>query len=187
MALPKRIAAAAAGIAMLAMPAVSLAQSAPEADLISLLRQVITLQSQLISLLTQRLGEAGGISDLITAASFPEASGSQAFGASSGLFASVAPSCFLYALPPSVPLGATSTLTWSSQGAFAASISPLSGAGLSGSRDVSPAATTIYDALFTGFGGSTRCSATVTVLPSAAVSQTQAATSSAATSSPNGS
>jgi hypothetical protein len=68
---------------------------------------------------------------------------------------------------PSVELGQTATLTWTTSNASSVSISPAIGAvGTSGSTTVTPSATTSYTLTATGKTGSpVSSSATVTVLP----------------------
>lgn len=77
-----------------------------------------------------------------------------------------APSVSLSANPPAVDAGKCTTLFWSSENASGASIDQGIGeAGKSGSRQVCPAATTLYTISATGEGGSRTASTTVTVNP----------------------
>ncbi|MDA8179048.1 MAG: OmpA family protein [Desulfobacteria bacterium] len=77
-----------------------------------------------------------------------------------------APSVSLSANPPAVDAGKCTTLFWSSENASAASIDQgIGNAGKSGSRQVCPAATTLYTISATGEGGSATASTTVTVNP----------------------
>jgi len=77
-----------------------------------------------------------------------------------------APAVSLSANPPAVDAGKCTTLFWSSENANRASIDPGIGeVGKSGSRQVCPAATTLYTIHATGEGGSGTASTTVTVKP----------------------
>ena len=77
-----------------------------------------------------------------------------------------APSVSLSANPPSVVEGKCTTLFWSSENASGASIGQgIGNVEKSGSRQVCPAATTLYTISATGEGGSTAASTTVTVNP----------------------
>lgn len=75
-----------------------------------------------------------------------------------------APTCTLSANPTSVTQGSASTLTFSSTNATSGTIDNGVGAvSTSGTKSVSPLATTLYTATFTGTGGTVTCSATVAV------------------------
>ena len=75
-----------------------------------------------------------------------------------------APTLTLSASPASINAGGSSTLTWSSTNATSVSINQSIGVvATSGSRSVSPSATTTYTATATGPGGSATATATVTV------------------------
>jgi outer membrane protein OmpA-like peptidoglycan-associated protein len=77
-----------------------------------------------------------------------------------------APTVSLSANPPAVDAGKCTTLFWSSENASGASIDQgIGGVGKSGSRQVCPAATTLYTINATGEGGSKTASTTVTVNP----------------------
>lgn len=69
------------------------------------------------------------------------------------------------ATPPSIPLGQSSTLSWTTSGATSLSIDqgvgPVSGTGVS----VSPGSTTTYTLTARGLGGNSTAAATVTVQP----------------------
>ena len=67
------------------------------------------------------------------------------------------------ATPPSINAGQSSTLQWSVQNADSVSISSLGTVPASGTRSVSPAATTVYTLTATNKSGSTTRTATVTV------------------------
>ena len=76
------------------------------------------------------------------------------------------PACTLTASPDSISSGGSSTLTWTSANATSASmdnsvgsLTPVAG----GTVSVSPTNTTTYIATFTGPGGSTTCTALVTI------------------------
>ncbi len=76
------------------------------------------------------------------------------------------PMCELSAKPLTIELGATSTLSWTSENVTSGSLDQ--GIGtivLDGSLDVSPAATTKYTATFSGPYGSVTCDETITVVP----------------------
>ena len=78
----------------------------------------------------------------------------------------VAPTVSLSANPPAVDAGKCTTLFWSSENASGASIDQgIGDVGKSGSRQVCPAATTLYTISATGEGGSKTASTTVTVKP----------------------
>ena len=78
----------------------------------------------------------------------------------------VAPTVSLSANPPAVDPGKCTTLFWSSENANGASIDRgIGDVGKSGSRQVCPAATTLYTINATGEGGSKTASTTVTVNP----------------------
>jgi OOP family OmpA-OmpF porin len=78
----------------------------------------------------------------------------------------VAPTVSLSANPPAVDAGKCTTLFWSSENASGASIDQgIGGVGKSGSRQVCPAATTLYTINATGEGGTQTASTTVTVNP----------------------
>ena len=75
-----------------------------------------------------------------------------------------APTASLTANPTSIPLGNSSTLTWSSTNATSCSgFGFNTGGATSGSLAVSPASTTTYTVSCTGAGGTTDANATVTV------------------------
>jgi len=77
-----------------------------------------------------------------------------------------APAVSLSANPPAIDAGKCTTLFWSSENASGASIDQGIGAvGKSGSRQVCPAATTLYTISATGEGGSGSASTKVTVNP----------------------
>jgi len=79
------------------------------------------------------------------------------------------PSVSLSANPPAVDAGKCTTLFWSSENASGASIDQgIGDVGKSGSRQVCPAATTIYTVSAAGEGGSKTASTTVTVNPAPA-------------------
>lgn len=75
------------------------------------------------------------------------------------------PTCTMSASPASITAGGTSTLTFSSTNATGGTIDQAVGAiGTSGTKAVTPAATTTYTATFTGTNGATgTCAATITV------------------------
>lgn len=78
----------------------------------------------------------------------------------------MAPTVSLSANPPAVDAGKCTTLFWSSENASGASIDQgIGGVGKSGSRQVCPAATTLYTINATGEGGTQTASTTVTVNP----------------------
>jgi phospholipase C len=79
----------------------------------------------------------------------------------------------LVAEPATIPAGQSATLTWDSQNAASVSISNCAAcSGLSGSAQVTPAATTTYTATATDSGGATRtASATITVVPAGGLNQ----------------
>jgi len=74
-----------------------------------------------------------------------------------------APSVTLSANPTSISPGASSTLSWTSSNATSVSIPGVGTFGATGSKSVTPSATTTYTATATGAGGSATSSATVTV------------------------
>ena len=77
------------------------------------------------------------------------------------------PTCTLTPNPASITSGGSSSLAWTSQNATSISINQGIGTVTpvaSGSRSVSPAATTAYTATVTGPGGTNTCSGTVTVI-----------------------
>ena len=77
-----------------------------------------------------------------------------------------APAVSLSANPPAIDAGKCTTLFWSSENASGASIDQgIGGVGKSGSRQVCPAATTLYTISATGEGGSGSASTKVTVNP----------------------
>jgi len=77
-----------------------------------------------------------------------------------------APTVSLSANPPAVDPGKCTTLFWSSENASGASIDQgIGGVAKSGSRQVCPAATTLYTISAPGEGGSAAASTTVTVNP----------------------
>lgn len=76
------------------------------------------------------------------------------------------PTVSLSANPPAVDAGKCTTLFWSSENASGASVDQgIGNVGKSGSRQVCPAATTLYTISATGEGGSKTASTTVTVKP----------------------
>ena len=78
----------------------------------------------------------------------------------------LAPTVSLSANPPAVDAGKCTTLFWSSENASGASVDQgIGNVGKSGSRQVCPAATTLYTISATGEGGSKTASTTVTVKP----------------------
>ncbi|MDO8514576.1 MAG: peptidoglycan-binding protein, partial [bacterium] len=88
-----------------------------------------------------------------------------------------APICSLTASPSSITAGQSSTLTWSTTNASSASINQSVGTvTTSGSRAVSPSATTQYTLTATGAGGTATCAETVTVAPLIQVAQWESGT-----------
>ncbi|HVS32034.1 MAG TPA: hypothetical protein VMS98_11325 [Thermoanaerobaculia bacterium] len=80
--------------------------------------------------------------------------------------AQIPPSISFSASPAAITPGQSSTLSWTVQDATSVSISPGIGpVATSGSRAVTPAATTTYTLTATGPGGTRTATATVTVLP----------------------
>jgi hypothetical protein len=79
-------------------------------------------------------------------------------------FTQQTPTCSLSANPSTINLEQKSTLSWTSANATGGSISPgIGSVGPSGQTTVMPSQTTTYTGTFTGPGGVTACSTTVTV------------------------
>ena len=76
-----------------------------------------------------------------------------------------APTCTLGASPTAIPLGATSTLSWTTTNADTVSIDQGIGsvATSSGTQDVAPTSDTTYTLTATGSGGTVTCTAPITI------------------------
>ena len=74
------------------------------------------------------------------------------------------PTCTLTATPSVVEKGGTSNLKWTSRNAIGGTITSVGSVGPSGIQGVIPTKTTEYVGIFTGAGGSTRCSVVVSVV-----------------------
>jgi len=77
--------------------------------------------------------------------------------------AALSPTASLSASPGAIRMGQTTTLTWSTQNAASVSIMGIGTVTTSGSKAVSPSATTSYVLTATGTGGTTQSSVTITV------------------------
>ena len=78
---------------------------------------------------------------------------------------STTPSCDITATSPTITLGDSSLLTWSSSNAVSASLSGVGSVGLSSSTDVTPNTTSAYTLTVTNNAGATAtCDTTVTVI-----------------------
>lgn len=73
------------------------------------------------------------------------------------------PTCTLSANPPSITLGQSSLLSWSSTNAAQGYISNIGTVAANGSQSISPLLTTIYYGTFWGQGGTASCNTTVSV------------------------
>lgn len=76
------------------------------------------------------------------------------------------PTCILTATPSAVQQGGSFTLKWNSQNATAGAIVGIGNVSLpSGQKNLIPVRTTVYTGSFSGPGGTTNCSVTVTIIP----------------------